>query len=112
MMHQSNYFQKATVVFVVTILLIIPNLSVYSFVGQYQISSLAITVNNHFIGINEYSLNMPAIASVALTGGIIIISLALTAAFMDENYGYSSVNRYSSNDFSDYIKYDFSEFDN
>ena len=128
MNHSNNYFQKGVVILVVTMLLAIPNMQVYSSVGSYRLLSQAVNANNYYNIHTEKKdfRNLPAIASVALTGGIIIVSLAVSASIattgfgmMDDGHGvfsgYGNIinpalepNPLNKN----YAKHNFSEFDN
>ena len=72
-----NFFQKGVIILVATMLLTIPNLRVYSSVGSYQLSSQAVNANNYYnihTGKKGFR-NIPALLAVALTGGIVIVSV-------------------------------------
>ena len=125
----NNYFQKATAILVVFMLLVIPNLHVYSSIGSYKIASSAITANNTLIITQpeckkcSYQQNerqvtyfgMPATMVRAgdrafyeyLASQGIDISDALDRLAKEESTcGYYSFKN------KNYVKYDFSDFDN
>ena len=99
MNHSNNYFKKGVIILVATMLLTIPSLRVYSSVGSYQLSSQAVNANNYYNIHTEKKgfRNLPAIAAVALTGGIIIVSLA------------ASLSASQLND-EDYVDYEYGDF--
>ena len=116
MNHSNNYFQKGVIILVATMLLTIPSLHVYSSVGSYQLSSQAVNANYYIIHTEKKGFrNLPAIASVALTGGIVIVSFAVSVlvseSHADDAYSPFIINpALEHNSLNE--KYDFSEFDN
>ena len=118
MNHSNNYFQKGVIILVATMLLTIPSLRVYSSVGSYQLSSQAVNANNYYnIHAEKKGFrNIPALLSIALTGGIVIVSVAASVSVsqLDDDYGDFIItpalepNPINKN----YAKHDFSEFDN
>ena len=124
MNHSNNYFQKGVVILVATMLLTIQSLRVYSSVGSYQLSSQAVDANNYYNIHTEKKgfRNLPAVASVVLTGAIIIVSIAASVSvsqlndedYVDYEYGDFIINpALEHNSLNEnYAKYDFSEFDN
>ena len=125
MNHSNNYFKKGVIILVATMLLTIPSLRVYSSVGSYQLSSQAVDANNYYNIHTEKKgfRNLPAVAAVALTGAIIMVSIAASASVsqlqqsqshMDDSYGDFIINpALEPNPLNEnYAKHDFSEFDN
>ena len=119
MNHSNNYFQKGVIILVATMLLTIPSLRVYSFVGSYQLLSQAINANNYYnIHAEKKGFrNLPAIVAVTLTVGIIVASAVVSAAVsssIDESYAPFIINlALEPNPLNEnYAKHDFSEFDN
>ena len=121
MNHSINYFQKGVIILVATMLLTIPNLRVYSSVGSYQLSSQAVNANNYYnIHAEKKGVrNLPAVASVVLTGAIVVTSIAVVVSvsqFQQSQIDYCGFiinpalepNPLNEN----YEKHDFSEFDN
>ena len=114
MNHLSNYFQKAAVILVIVIALIIPNMRVYSFVGKYEVSSSAIAANNHY---SQNSLQVekpiaPAIVSVLLVAVIIGSGLAVGLTENQKHQGgVNPILSFRSSD-KEYASHDFSQFDN
>ena len=110
MKYPNNYFQKVAVILVVSMLLAVLNLRVYSSVGSYQHYSMAITVSNNnecFSAVKERTW----LTIVAVYMGIItVVSVAGAVAAAVTVHGKSSSSY--KNVTSNYAKYDFSEFDN
>ena len=119
--HLNNYLKKGVLVIVVFMLLTIPNMNVYSFIGSYQNSSPAITANNNYKV--SYGVEKPVIATlVALgIGALIALSAAnflvasgslavfVSAAVTNSIFSDSTIhNHFDEN----YAPYDFSRFDN
>ena len=118
MNYLNNHFQKGIIVIVVAMLFTINNMRVHSFIGSYQTSSLAITINNnykkHTCSIEK--LMFPMVEAAMMTGEMVVVGLVALAAvgsfaylLVSEVIGKSSLPLTS--DF-DYDKYDFSKFDN
>ena len=112
MNHFKNHFQKVSIALVVIMIMVIPNLHVYSSMGNYQLSSQAIIANNDYEKCSK-SIEKPS----ALLGGlglgfsvgtivVLASSLALAVAI-----GASLGNVFLKNN-QDYAAYDFSQFDN
>ena len=113
-MKSLNYFQKKAFVLVVSLLLVIPNLCVYSLVGNYQRSSLAISINTNkklfhtsFQNAKRIDAGMPATMVEAFL-------VATRAYFAEQGLGNSSTSGDHPLSFKtkNYAKYDFSGFDN
>ena len=114
----KSHFQKGVVVFVALMLLAIPNMGVYSFIGRYQIFSRAITANNthEFLHIKKDRIAWPGVALLvagfaavagfsALVGGVVG---GVGAFFLTNNTGIEEPIFLDEN----YVKRDFSQFDN
>ena len=117
-----NFFQKGVIILVATMLLTIPSLRVYSFVGSYQLSSQAVNANNYYnIHTGKKGIrNLPAVACLATAA--IILSAALVVCLVENNINIAQgdiqnqnignitnpMNTFEEN----YRKHDFSEFDN
>ena len=107
-----NHFQKGVIVFLALMMLTIPNLHIHSFIGSYQTSSYAITANNTY----KYFLlkpEPPILNQVIFVGGIVLLGLsiiggAVTAAIVLGVQKGSIAKNIDAN----YVKYDFSKFDN
>ena len=121
--HLNNYLKKGVLVIVVFMLLTIPNMNVYSFIGSYQNSSPAITANNNYKV--SYGVEKPVFITAAVAIGVgalvsflvfnslvSIASLALlsSAAATDSIFA-NSILTYNYFD-ENYAPYDFSQFDN
>ena len=119
--HLNDYIKKGVLVIVVFMLLTIPNMNVYSFIGSYQNSSPAITANNNYKV--SYGVEKPMFATlVALgIGALIALSAAnlaiasgslavfVSAAVTNSIFSDSTIhNHFDEN----YAPYDFSQFDN
>ena len=122
----NHYFQKVSLksivlILVATMLLTIPRMNVYSAIGDYQITSTAITANNNF-QLYKYDKEkpiapaiLPALietlvgicmsATLAVASGIAVgIYYAVHGGFGEQPLIYP--------DHINYSKYDFSQFDN
>ena len=120
MNYLNNHFQKGIIVIVVAMLLTIQNMRVHSFIGSYQTSSLAITINNnykkHTCSIEK--LMYPAVVMVAKSVAVGLGVLASIGAFLYivvsevKSLVGKSFLPLTSDFFDDYDKYDFSKFDN
>ena len=115
MNYSNNYFQKGMLILVVVMLITIPNMRMYSLVGLYQTSSQAITSNNsngnkrHF-GVEKKNWT---VVGLPIMGIMVIIGVAGVAGVVAAAvtfYGKSSLT--CNNIDPNYIKYDFSQFDN
>ena len=109
----KNHFQNLCIALVVIMIMVIPNLHVYSSMGNYQLSSQAITANNDY---KKYS--KPIGRPSALIGGLglgfsvgTIMILASALALTKVAIGVSINNVFLKNN-QDYAAYDFSQFDN
>ena len=123
-----NFFQKGVIILVATMLLTIPSLRVYSFVGSYQLSSQAVNANNYYnIHTGKKGIrNLPAIIAITAAIGIIAASAAVSLAVtelhlqqhlqghMDETDNYGIINPVLEHNSlnENYTKNDFSKFDN
>ena len=109
-----NYFQKGVIILIMTMLLAAPNMRVYSFVGSYKTSSLAIMGNTKYKRTYiKDRLFFEAALSIGAALGVVCVGLiigGLVYAVVTEDIGKSSLlpNRIDKN----YMKYDFSQFDN
>ena len=115
MNHLKNHFvQKGTVIFIAILLLTIPNISVYSAIGDYQTSSMAITANNkhtkHKTG-DHFSLTGLAVLGV-MVGVLAIVSGAGLAYGFTSNHPLITRPGIDQEFDKRYVKYDFSQFDN
>ena len=131
----NHYFQKGVIVFVIIMLITIPNLqhAASSSISSYQTSSPAITANNNrelWSNSKESPFIAGAICVADLIGGV--VGLALIGAYVGTSFasgksvaeiatditslGLIGVNgkslSVSKNVKENYVKYDFSEFDN
>ena len=116
MKQSNNYFQKIALALVASILILIPNLNVYSSVGSYRTSSPGISANNHFLLSDE---NDPPNVSIAPAAAIAVVAFFLASVAVAGLLGAivakgTGLEFYPKNKIihSDYKKYDFSEFDN
>ena len=138
----NHYFQKVSLksivlILVTTMLLAIPRMNVYSVVGAYQKSSMAITANNNsqlHKGDKERPI-YPTIAAVvflSVGSGIFLLAIAAASASIFYNaYYYQYQTKQQRNqskggprnqskgqqhpislDHINYSKYNFSQFDN
>ena len=134
----NHYFQKVSlksivIILVATMLLTIPRMNVYSVVGAYQKSSMAITANNNFQLYKDDKDKpvYPTIAAVVFGAGVFILASAAASASILYNvyYHQSGQQRNQHNrqrnqrnskgqqhpislDYINYSKYNFSQFDN
>ena len=118
----NHYFQKTSLksialILVATMLLTIPSMNVYSVIGSYQRTSMAITASNNFqlhkFG-DKKKLIVPAfleVAFLALIGAFAVvgISAGAVAIAVDQCKG-KQHPIYP--DHINYSKYNFSQFDN
>ena len=113
MKHLNNYLQKGVVILIATMLLVIPNMNVYSSIGNYETSSSAIIANNdqeHPKKINDRPF-FPAFALVGIIIGAVVAGSvgAVVGTELASEFG-SSQPSYVVDE--NYVKYDFSQFDN
>ena len=113
MNHFKNHFQKLCIALVVIMITVIPNLHVYSSMGNYQLSSQAIIANNDY-----KKCSKPIEKPSALIGGLgwgfsvgTVVVVASLAAVAVVAIGASLSNVFLKNN-QDYTMYDFSQFDN
>ena len=111
--HLNNYLKKGVLVIVAFMLLTIPNMNVYSFIGSYQNSSPAITANTkHKRTYIKDRLFFETALSIGSILGVVVglIIGGVVYAVVTEDIGKSNLppNRIDKN----YMKYDFSQFDN
>ena len=104
----NHYFQKGAIVFVIVMLITIPNLHVSSSVNNYQTSSPAITANKQF----DHSRQMKSFSLVGV--GIVFGIAAVYASILIAGLAVANKVPFSQPNYFDevYAKYDFSEFDN
>ena len=121
----NHYFQKVSLksivlILVATMLLTIPRMNVYSAIGNYQKSSMAITANNNF-QLYKNDKEKPVAPAIAGTfvlmaiGGLVIVG----AVAVGLNYALGGFRVRDDReqhpiypDHINYSKYDFSQFDN
>ena len=122
----NHYFQKVSLksivlILVTTMLLTIPRMNVYSVIGNYQKSSMAITANNNF-QLHKDDKEKP-VAPAAIIGALVFISIGAVAAIaagfaglvyivVTDIYTDYRVQHPIYPDHINYSKYDFSQFDN
>ena len=116
MNHLNNYFQKGTIIFVIVMLITIPNLHVCSSIGSYQTSSPAIMANKHFQSDHlphEFSLSLGMAAALVAVAAVVvaIISSGVLAASVVVTSNKAQPPQLNYFDKA-YAKYDFSGFDN
>ena len=117
----KNNIQRGIIVLIIAMLIAIPNLRVYSFVGNYKTSSSAITANNYYrkysTRVEKPSVLVTGMGSLAIVASAIsvafilsgTIAVAVANAIMDD--GIQPNDSIIKND-QNYAKYDFSQFDN
>ena len=132
----NNYFQKATAILVVFMLLVIPNLHVYSSIGSYQTDSPAVIANKAFIMTKpenkqccSYKSEQQRVAYPIFGTPITLTTVAMRSIFeslaqqkdyhvSDSDYvttfsdDGSTCGAHSLSSKDNYAKYDFSGFDN
>ena len=119
MNHFKNHFQKVCVALVVIMIAVIPNLHVYSSMGNYQLSSQAIIANNDYKKCSK-PIEKPSvliggfgtgpIVSIAVAASLFAVAIASTVVFAAvASIEYNSA--FIKND-RNYSKYNFSQFDN
>ena len=115
MNHLNNYFQKGAIIFVIVMLITIPNLHVCSSIGSYQTSSPAIMANKYFQFDHlphEFSLSL-GMAAVLLTVGAVLVASIVSGALLGATVASNNARLPQLNYFDEaYAKYDFSGFDN
>ena len=121
----NHYFQKVSLksivlILVATMLLTIPRMNVYSAIGDYQITSTAITANNNF-QLYKYDKEKPVAPAIA--GAFVLMAIGgfaiVGAAAVGLNYALGGFRVRDDReqhpiypDHINYSKYDFSQFDN
>ena len=112
MNHFKNHFQNLCITLVVIMIMVIPNLHVYSSMGNYQLSSQAIIANNDYKKcpkpIEKPSVLIGGVGVGVSIGTIMVFATALALANLA---GVSLSNVFLKNN-QDYTMYDFSQFDN
>ena len=109
MKQSNNYFQKIALALVASILVLIPNLNVYSSVGSYRTSSPGISANDNFLLSHEDDMPLVGVASfisIVLAGSVIMGTLVVMGGAVLEFYTENKIIN------PNYKKYDFSGFDN
>ena len=123
MSYLINHFEKVLVIFIVVMVLIIPNMNVYSFVGRHETSSQAIMANELYKSSRlaaDLPRPVPLLAAIGIAVAIIVslgtfvagmgIGAAVAIATIETNKGtLSLISKY---DEKDYQRHDFSKFDN
>ena len=112
MNHSNNYFQKGMLILVAAILLTIANMRAYSYFGNYQILSSAITANDDYKPKKYSSERKTLIFMANCTEFILIASVILgvlgVVAVATAKSSNNDITSYNEN----YTKNDFSKFDN
>ena len=112
MIHFKNHFQNLCITLVVIMIMVIPNLHVYSSIGNYQISSQAIIANNDYKKCSK-PIEKPSVLIGGLGWGFSIGTVAVFAtAFALANLAGVSLSNVFLKNNQDYTMYDFSQFDN
>ena len=115
----KNSFKKGVVSIVVTMLVVIPNMRVYSIVGNYQTSSPAITANNEYAKDSYKKGDPPIWFEVTFIGVMVGFLIALSVASViatftaqddQENGGIAPSNTNQMFD-EQYDKHNFAQFD-
>ena len=108
----NNFSKKGMLILVAIMLLTIPNLKVYSSVGNYNTSSMALNANSnykHSLSTSEKAV-WPAILAVAAGIGLAVIG---GVGFVDGWNSIGSQMTLASIDFENkYANNEFSKFDN
>ena len=115
----NHYFQKVSLksivlILVATMLLTIPRIGAHSVVGNYQITSTAITANNNF-QLHKDDKEKPVVPGTAMLVGIVGTAfVGLVGGLLYIAYIYTGyrVQHPIYPDHINYSKYDFSQFDN
>ena len=119
-MYQKNLFQNGIIFLIVMMLLVIPNMQIYSSIGNYQTYSMAITANNYlkhsYSGKKKIPKSLTCVfVNLSLFGIFVSLAIAFSVAY-SSRYP-QSVNRdiYGGR-FLEFVnfyeKHDFSKFDN
>ena len=107
----NHYFQKGAIVFVIIMLITIPNLHVFSSIHSYQTSSPAITANKYYQ--SDHSRQTFALGGIGL---MFLFFVGFAGLVTGGVLGANKVRHqqlHQLNSFDEvYAKYDFSEFDN
>ena len=113
MNHFKNHFQNLCITLVVIMIIVIPNLHVYSSIGNYQISSQAIIANNDYKKcskpIEKPSVLIGGMGVGVSVGTIMVLATALALANVAAS---TSLNSVFLKNNQNYATYDFSQFDN
>ena len=124
MNHFKNHLKKGTITLVIAMLLTIPNMQVYSFIGSYKISSMAITANELYKS-SRLAADPISVSLLAAIGTAVAIAMSVgfsaligagvgaigtTVVAMKASKG--TLPLISKYDEKDYQKHDFSKFDN
>ena len=80
----NNYLKNGALIFVVFMLLAIPNLHVYSTIGSYQTSSSAITANKNYMPFATANGTTIDMIADLLTNSSISLRLALPAEDVEQ----------------------------
>ena len=117
-----NFFQKGVISLVVFMFFTIPSMDVYSSIGNYKSSSLAITANKNYERYIGEKKRINYIAAACLATGAIVLSAALVVCLVANNINIAQgdiqnqnignitnpMNTFEEN----YLRHDFSKFDN
>ena len=122
----TNHSKKGIIILILVMMVVIPNMDVYSILGNYQISSPAIKANNLYyptkysssqdnpIPIGLFSLGEIALVSIAI-GGLVLLALGVSGGVLGVAFSSQDGKTFLSplNSIGEsYMKYDFSQFDN
>ena len=111
----NHYFQKGAIVFVIVMLITIPNLHVFSSIHSYQTSSPAIMANKHYQSDHSRQMDSFILCMGSFIGlGVIFAAPIIAGLAVASKAHFSQPNHFFDEDEVDevYAKYDFSEFDN
>ena len=119
MNYLRNHFQRRAVIFLVAIMLLtILNMSVYSSIGSFQITSTALAANNRqesFLNSEKKPLNLPGVVAFSAIGAVLVVALFVAdevtedIAIMELSGLVEPALAYKN---KNYAKHDFSKFDN
>ena len=108
------YLQKGIIVLVIAMLLTIPNMHMYSFVGSYQTLSPALTANtNYKFSHSIEKPEFPAFGIITLFGVVIASGIALISVALDDDHSIFATPTLPSKIIDEnHVEYNFSQFDN
>ena len=119
MSYLINHFEKVLVIFIVVMVLIIPNMNVYSFVGRHETSSQAIMANELYkssrLAVDPRPVPLlPAIGTsvaIVVSLGAFIAGMGI-GAFVAMKASKGKLSLTSKYDKKYYQRHGFSKFDN